>query len=127
MGFGRPATGGKPMFPLKSKDYLNTNRLNIKEKEYNDPVQARSRSLLEIHLAVFLFGFPGLFGKWLALSPVLIVFGRVLFASLTLAAVMALGGRSFRVSPRRDVVPRAPCGFVPAPHSPTFFQSRPVL
>ncbi len=111
------------MFPLKSKDYLNTNRLNIKEKEYNDPVQARSRSLLEIHLAVFLFGFPGLFGKWLALSPVLIVFGRVLFASLTLAAVMALGGRSFRVSPRRDVVLLLACGFVLAAHWTMFFKS----
>ena len=32
-------------------------------------MRARSRSLIEIHLAVFLFGFPGLFGKWLALSP----------------------------------------------------------
>ena len=111
------------MFPLKSKDYLNTNRLNIKEKEYNDPVQARSRSLLEIHLAVFLFGFPGLFGKWLALSPVLIVFGRVLFASLTLAAVMALGGRSFRISPRRDVVLLLACGFVLAAHWTMFFKS----
>ncbi|OGD28114.1 MAG: permease [Candidatus Aminicenantes bacterium RBG_19FT_COMBO_65_30] len=86
-------------------------------------MQARSRSLLEIHLAVFLFGFPGLFGKWLALSPVLIVFGRVLFASLTLAAVMALGGRSFRVSPRRDVVLLLACGFVLAAHWTMFFKS----
>ena len=36
----------------------------------------RTRSLLEIHLAVFLFGFPGLFGKWLPLSPPLIALGR---------------------------------------------------
>jgi len=40
--------------------------------------------LLEIHLAVFLFGLSGLFGKLLHLSPFLIVFGRVLLASLTL-------------------------------------------
>ncbi len=55
----------------------------------------RSRSLAEIHLAVFLFGFPGLFGKWLALPAVLIVFGRVLFASLALAAVMRLRADAF--------------------------------
>ena len=31
-------------------------------------VEARHRSLVEIHVAVFLFGFPGLFGKWLGSS-----------------------------------------------------------
>jgi drug/metabolite transporter (DMT)-like permease len=86
-------------------------------------VQSRSRSLAEIHLAVFLFGFPGLFGKWLALPPVLIVFGRVLFASLTLAAVMALGRRSFRISSRRDLALLVACGFVLAVHWTTFFKS----
>jgi drug/metabolite transporter (DMT)-like permease len=75
-------------------------------------VHARSRSLAEIHLAVVLFGFPGLFGKWLAMPPALIVFGRVLFASLTLAAVLALGRRAFRVSPRRDIVLLVACGFI---------------
>lgn len=84
---------------------------------------ARSRSLLEIHLAVFLFGFPGLFGKWLALPPPLIVFGRVLFASLALAAVMGFGGRSFRVSPRRDLVLLAVCGLFLAAHWTMFFNS----
>jgi drug/metabolite transporter (DMT)-like permease len=86
-------------------------------------VEARHRSLAEIHLAVLLFGFPGLFGKWLALPPVLIVFGRVLFASLTLAAVMALGRRTFRVSPRRDLALLVACGFVLAVHWTTFFKS----
>ncbi len=83
----------------------------------------RSRSLAEIHLAVFLFGFPGLFGKWLALPPVVIVFGRVLFACLTLAAVMAAGRRSFRVSPRRDLLLLAVCGVVLAAHWTMFFKS----
>ena len=83
----------------------------------------RSRSLAEIHLAVFLFGFPGLFGKWLALPPVVIVFGRVLFACLTLAAVMGLGRRAFRVSPRRDLILLAVCGVVLAAHWTMFFKS----
>lgn len=38
--------------------------------------------LLQIHLSVFLFGFAGLFGKWIALDAMSIVWGRVLFASL---------------------------------------------
>ena len=47
---------------------------------------AQRKSLLEIHLATILFGLAGLFGKWLTLSPLLIVLGRVLFASLALGA-----------------------------------------
>jgi len=86
-------------------------------------VEARHRSLVEIHVAVFLFGFPGLFGKWLALPPALIVFGRVLFASLALAGVMAAGRRPFRVAPRRDLALLAVCGLVLAAHWTVFFKS----
>ena len=46
------------------------------------------KSLAEIHVAVVLFGIAGLFGKWLVLAPTLIVFGRVFFASLTLALIL---------------------------------------
>ena len=83
----------------------------------------RSRSLAEIHLAVFLFGFPGLFGKWLALPAVLIVFGRVLFASLALAGVMRLRGTPFRVRPPRDLLLLGLCGLVLALHWTMFFRS----
>jgi len=123
LGFGRPLTRGKPKFPLKSKVYLNTIRPNIKEKEYNAAVLARNRSLAQIHLAVFLFGFPGLFGKWLDLAPVLIVFGRVVFAGLTLAAIMAAGKRTFRLGPGRDLVLFLACGFILAAHWTMFFKS----
>ncbi len=83
----------------------------------------RSSSLAKIHLAVFLFGFPGLFGKWLAWPAVTIVFGRVLFACLALAAVMALGRASFRVTSRRDVLLLGLCGLVLAAHWTMFFKS----
>jgi drug/metabolite transporter (DMT)-like permease len=86
-------------------------------------VPPRSRSLAEIHLAVFLFGFPGLFGKWLAWPAVTIVFGRVLFACLALAAVMALGRASFRVAARRDIFLLGLCGVVLAAHWTMFFKS----
>jgi drug/metabolite transporter (DMT)-like permease len=43
------------------------------------------RALGSLHLAVLLFGFAGLFGKWLALPPVAIVFGRSAIACVTLA------------------------------------------
>lgn len=86
-------------------------------------MNARSRSLAEIHLAVFLFGFPGLFGKWLPLSPPLIVFGRVLFASLALLAVLGFRRRSFRITPRRDLALLVLCGLVLAVHWTMFFKA----
>ena len=47
-------------------------------------VQKMNPGLRDIHLAVLLFGFSGLFGKFLLCSPVFIVFGRTVFASLFL-------------------------------------------
>ncbi len=84
---------------------------------------SRAPSLVRIHLAVVLFGFTGLFGKWLALPPVLIVFGRVLFAAATLAVVLAAGRRGFRVGSRRDLLRLLVCGLVLAVHWTTFFKS----
>jgi len=40
--------------------------------------------MLKIHLAVFLFGFAGLFGKFLSCSPFIIVLGRTFFAAIAL-------------------------------------------
>ncbi len=55
----------------------------------------RPRALLALHAAVLLFGFAGLFGKWLAISPLLIVLGR------TAIAAAVLGGLRARVAGRR--------------------------
>lgn len=40
--------------------------------------------MVQIHIAIFLFGFAGLFGKFLSCNPLYIVLGRTFFASLTL-------------------------------------------
>jgi drug/metabolite transporter (DMT)-like permease len=45
-------------------------------------------ALVSLHAAVLLFGFAGLFGKWLALSPEAIVLGRTVVASVALAVVL---------------------------------------
>ncbi len=42
-------------------------------------------NLFRLHLAVFLFGFAGLFGKWIAQPPVTIVFGRTFLAAAGLS------------------------------------------
>ena len=48
----------------------------------------RTSALLALHVAVALFGFAALFGKWIALSPVAIVLGRTVIAASTLALLV---------------------------------------
>ena len=43
-----------------------------------------NNGVVQIHMAVFLFGFAGLFGKFLSCSPLYIVLGRTFFASIAL-------------------------------------------
>ena len=43
-----------------------------------------NKGIVQIHIAVFLFGFAGLFGKFLSCDPLYIVFGRTFFASIAL-------------------------------------------
>ena len=43
-----------------------------------------NKGIIQIHIAVFLFGFAGLFGKFLSCSPLYIVFGRTFFAFMAL-------------------------------------------
>lgn len=49
----------------------------------------RAAPLVALHAAVLLFGFAGLFGKWLALSPVAIVLGRTAIAAIALGLFRA--------------------------------------
>lgn len=62
-------------------------------------------SLAAIHTAVLLFGLSGLFGKFLTVSPLVIVFGRTVFASLALApALLKSGITPFGTDRRRLVI-----------------------
>lgn len=44
----------------------------------------KGRALIQVNLAVFLFGTAGLFAKWLDLPAIAITLGRVVFSSLVL-------------------------------------------
>jgi drug/metabolite transporter (DMT)-like permease len=83
----------------------------------------RSRSLLEVHAAVLLFGLAGLFGKFLALPPAVIVLGRVIFASLTLLLVSVVWGLPLRPRSGRSLLAFVALGVLLAVHWTTFFQS----
>lgn len=81
------------------------------------------RALAEIHLAVLLFGLAGLFGKWLALSAVLIVFGRVLFAAPALALALAVLRRPLFARRPKDLAMLGLPGLLLAVHWFSFFRS----
>jgi drug/metabolite transporter (DMT)-like permease len=48
----------------------------------------RRDALVSLHAAALLFGFAGLFGKWLVLPPAAIVLGRTLVAAVSLWALL---------------------------------------
>lgn len=83
----------------------------------------KHRSLAEVHLAVLLFGLAGLFGKWLAFSPLIIVLGRVFFASLTLAFILKLARQSMRIKDRQNALYLILLGFILSVHWAAFFKS----
>ncbi len=86
-------------------------------------MNARTRSLAEIHIAVVFFGLAGLFGKLISLSPLVIVFGRVFFASLFLIVLLRIQKQTLRLENRRDYLLFLLLGLVLAIHWVTFFLS----
>jgi drug/metabolite transporter (DMT)-like permease len=88
-------------------------------------MSSQSRNLLSIHAAVLLFGFAGLFGdkRVLPLSSVVIVFGRVVFASGALLLAGLVRRDILRSVSRRNLFAFALLGVLLAAHWTTFFQS----
>ena len=84
---------------------------------------AYRQSLLQLNLAVLLFGFTGLFGKWLTLSPLVIVFGRVSFAFVGVSLLMFFSRRRVKLKRRRDVGPMLLMSALLAAHWIAFFAS----
>ena len=90
----------------------------------NNPGSSRW-NLLQIHIAVLLFGFAGLFGdaRFLPLTSIVLVFGRVVFASLALLLVGLVRRDIFRPLSARSVFAFAVLGVLLAGHWTMFFQS----
>ncbi len=74
-------------------------------------------SLAALHLGVALFGFAGLFGKWIAWDPVAIVLGRTAVAAIVLAFVVRYRKGALRL-PALGMIPN---GVILALHWVAFF------
>lgn len=83
----------------------------------------KNKSLMEIHLAVFLFGLSGLFGKMLSLSPMIIVFGRVFFSSVFLLIIMIYLKKDMKLKQQKHYLYLIVMGVILAIHWSTFFKS----
>ena len=83
----------------------------------------RTKSLLEIHMAVLLFGMTGLFGKFLTIPAQYIVLGRVFFACIAVGLYLKLRKISFKMSSRRDYATAIAIGTLLAFHWTAFYKS----
>lgn len=83
----------------------------------------KNKSLAEIHVAVVLFGIAGLFGKWIALAPPLIVLGRVFFASIALALILLISKQTLLFPKKSVYFLLLSLGLLLAVHWTVFFKS----
>ncbi len=82
----------------------------------------KTRTLLLLHLAVFLAGWTGIFGRVISLDGLPLVWYRVLIALPSLLAVLALTGRLHR-SARGAVLRFGALGILLALHWVAFYES----
>ena len=77
----------------------------------------------ELHLAVFLFGISGLFGKLGAASPATIVIGRTAFAAVAIFAGLKFFQVSLSLDSNKTIVKLAASGLILALHWVSFFHA----
>lgn len=80
-------------------------------------------AITALHSAVLLFALSGLFGKWLAISPSVIVFGRAFFAAITLVVFIKIVQKQPLKVAGKTLLVMAISGAILALHWLSFFQS----
>jgi drug/metabolite transporter (DMT)-like permease len=78
------------------------------------------RAYLELHVAVFLFGFTAILGELIQLSALVIVWWRVLITSISLIFMIRVG-RLFRTLPLKSILHFAGIGVLVALHWLAFY------
>jgi len=80
-----------------------------------------ARSVIELHVAVILFGVAGLFGKLVSGSPELIALARTSIAAIVLLLVLRFSKSRITVAPARQLLPMITSGLLLACHWVSFF------
>ena len=83
-------------------------------------MNATKRAYLELHIAVFLWGFTAILGKVIQLSALSLVWWRVLLTSISLVFIIRLG-KGFTKMPRKNILQFAFAGALTGLHWLTFF------
>lgn len=86
-------------------------------------MQDKNKNLIGIHISVILFGVSGAFAKLLDVHPMIIVLGRVFFASISLALFLFYIKQGIRLNQKRDYFILAVSGLILAFHWVAFFQA----
>lgn len=94
----------------------------LTNRHFPAAMKEKTATLLLLHLAVFLAGWTGIFGRMISLSGFPLVWIRVLVSVPTLLVVLALLGRLHKV-PMKSVWPIAGCGVILALHWVAFYAS----
>ena len=86
---------------------------------------SRSKSLLLLHIIVFLWGFTGIIGKELQFSVYVLVFLRMAIALVSIGVYARVFSKSLKL-PRRDIFKLLVVGGITAAHWLCFFESAKV-
>ncbi|MDX1940897.1 MAG: EamA family transporter [Saprospiraceae bacterium] len=81
-----------------------------------------TRAYIELHIAVFLFGFTAILGDLISLSALPLVWWRVLLTSVSLLFLIKVG-RLFRTLPRKQILQFMGIGILVALHWLAFYGS----
>lgn len=82
-----------------------------------------TKSYLTAHISVFLFGLTGLFGKFIALNPLIIVFGRVSIAALFMFVWLIVSKEPLKLNNNAEYKKLLFMGILLALHWTSFFAS----
>ena len=86
-------------------------------------MDTKTKSLFQVHLAVFLLGFSGLFGKLTTVSIFTLILGRSVFSFLSLGGMLNFQRESINIEDRKDLYWLLSLGAILTFHWITFFYS----
>ncbi len=86
-------------------------------------MKTKNKGLVNIHLAVLLFGLSGLFAKLIALPPMIITLGRVIFSSIFLFIIIFYFKKSIKLKEKKHYFYLVIMGIILALHWTAFLKS----